>query len=130
MSINIENSIGAAFSEGKVILQTGEFSSEKQQWTAHPKFSGVRLKTLINKDQSNNVLNALLVSVAAGCELAEHIHEDQLEMHEVIEGTGSATLAGETAEYIPGTIALIPEGIKHSVRAGSAGLVLLAKFFG
>jgi quercetin dioxygenase-like cupin family protein len=47
----------------------------------------------------------------------------------VIGGEGQSLLDSKEIPYFPGSMAVIPQGTRHRVVAGSQGLVLLAKFF-
>ena len=57
-----------------------------------------------------------------------HIHETQLETHEVIAGSGICTNDGAKLEYAPGVISIMPAKVPHQVDAGDQGLYLFAKF--
>ena len=74
-------------------------------------------------------MSSHIVKVDPGAVLEEHVHEGQLELHEVIQGDGRSELGSKNADYYPGRMAVIPKGIKHKVIAGDNGLVILAKFF-
>ena len=99
------------------------------EWKRHPEYAGVWLKELLGLAESNNVFRSLMVKVESGCELFEHIHDNNWEMHEVIAGNGVARIEGIKQKYTPGAVAVIEKGLKHSVQAGDEGIVLLAKFF-
>ena len=98
-------------------------------WQAHPVFEGVELKHLVTGADTGGALSCHMVRVRPGCELREHVHEGQGELHEVVSGTGRAEVAGTALDYAPGVVAIIERGTRHSVLAGDEGLVLLAKFF-
>lgn len=129
MNFTTKVSIGERFANGVLITHGGVKRYKNLEWCAHPEFAGVQLKTLLCKEESNNTLRALIVRVDGGCALEEHLHAEQWEMHEVIEGEGVATIGDEIVEYSQGVISVMPKGIKHSVKAGAGGLTLLAKFF-
>ena len=57
-----------------------------------------------------------------------HIHETQLETHEVIAGNGTCIHADTTLDYVPGVISILPKKVPHEVVAGDNGLYLFAKF--
>lgn len=98
-------------------------------WRPHPAFEGVALKHLVAGADTGGALSCHMVRVQPGCRLAQHVHETQGELHEVVSGSGRAEAAGATLDYAPGVVAVIPSGTPHSVTAGPDGLVLLAKFF-
>jgi len=58
-----------------------------------------------------------------------HVHEDHIELHEVVGGSGVCELKGREIDYMAGQMAVIHKGEKHMVKAGEKGLVILAKFF-
>lgn len=98
-------------------------------WTSHPKFKGVYLKNMIKGSDTNGLFSSHLVKIDPNCCLEKHCHENQLELHEVIEGDGSCNLIEEVFDYHLGKMAVIPKGKIHMVQAGENGLTLLAKFF-
>ncbi len=58
------------------------------QWNNHPKFKGVYLKHLIKGDETDGQLSCHMVKVDPGCVLESHIHENEWELDEIIEGEG------------------------------------------
>ena len=69
-----------------------------------------------------------MVRIAPGKAIKNHIHETQLETHEVIAGFGTCINDGEELKYEAGVISIIPAKIPHEVVAGEDGLYLFAKF--
>jgi quercetin dioxygenase-like cupin family protein len=98
-------------------------------WNQHPKFKGVYLKHLIKGADTDGKLSCHMVKIDPDAILEEHIHENQWELHEVIEGEGKFFLDTKETSYYPGRMGMIPKGINHKVIAGERGMVLLAKFF-
>ncbi|THB65030.1 MAG: cupin domain-containing protein [Desulfovibrio sp.] len=103
--------------------------TESQAWAPHPKFPGVRLKTLISGKETRAQFSCHLVNVEPGSSLAAHVHPDNDELHQVLEGHGQARLLDAAMAYAPGNVALIPRNAEHEVVAGQEGLTLLATFF-
>lgn len=98
-------------------------------WNPHPSFPGVALKHLVTGAETGGALSAHLVRVEPGCCLMEHVHAANLELHEVVRGAGTCSLAHKTVRYEPGACGLIPAGVAHSVRADAGEtLYILAKF--
>ena len=60
--------------------------------------------------------------------ILDHIHDPQLETHEVIAGRGTCINDGQKIEYVPGVISVMPSKIHHEVHADEEGLFLFAKF--
>lgn len=98
-------------------------------WTPHPVFHGVELKHLITAADTSGQFSYHLVKIAPNKSILNHIHEKQLETHEVIMGSGTCINAGQNSPYEPGTVSIIAAGIEHEVVAGDDGLYLFAKFF-
>ena len=69
-----------------------------------------------------------MVRIAPDCSIGNHIHETQLETHEVMKGCGKCVNADSIILYEAGTISIIQAGVSHEVTAGSEGLYLFAKF--
>ena len=116
------------FDNGKLVA----FGETKQfqdiVWSKHPTFEGVELKHLITSKETDGKYSFHLVKIAPNCSIGNHIHETQLETHEVIAGSGVCINQEVMIDYVPGVISIIPAGIKHEVKAGTQGLYLFAKF--
>jgi quercetin dioxygenase-like cupin family protein len=98
------------------------------QWNDHPKCKGVSLKHLVTGGDTDGKLSCHLVKLEPDSVIDEHVHELQLELHEVIEGEGGFIMGARKIEYYPGCVCVIPAGTAHKVIAGGSGLVLFAKF--
>lgn len=116
------------FSEGKLITPAGEKNFGELPWNAHPTFEGVELKHLLSAKDTGGEFSCHLVRIAPGKSIGEHIHETQLEIHEVISGSGVCINEGTQIPYVCGTVTILKKGTPHSVTAGSEGLYLFAKF--
>ncbi|MFW5498216.1 MULTISPECIES: cupin domain-containing protein [unclassified Maridesulfovibrio] len=114
---------------GTIETTAGSIQCSNLEWNPHPAFEGVYLKHLITGDKTAGQLSCHIVRIDPGCTLETHIHENQWELHEIIGGSGNASLADKSTPYHPGKSAVIPKGKEHSVKAGPEGLTLLAKFF-
>lgn len=99
------------------------------EWEKHPKFKGVYLKNIIKSTDTGSLFSSHLVKIDPDCCLEKHCHENQMELHEVVEGDGVCYLIDNAVNYHPGKMAVIPKGENHMVQAGKNGLFLLAKFF-
>ena len=97
-------------------------------WNPHPKFKGVHLMHIITGADTDGRLSLHLVKVEPECSLEEHCHQDQLELHEVLQGEGECRVEGRHVVYVPGTLAVIPMGSRHEVVAGVNGLHIKALF--
>jgi len=121
--------ITACIANGSTTCIDKDIGAGEISWYDHPKFKGVHLKHLIKGADTNGMLSSHMVRIDPYAVLEEHVHENQWELHEVIEGDGRFFLASKEAFYHPGRMGIIPKGTKHKVVAGSKGLVMLAKFF-
>lgn len=97
-------------------------------WTQHPTFEGVELKHIVTAQDTDGQFSYHLVRISPNKSILNHIHEKQLETHEVIGGTGTCINSGKNISYQPGTLSIMPAGIEHKVIAGDDGLYLFAKF--
>ena len=118
----------AAFADGRTVFAGTERAAVTRPWTAHPRFVGVRMKTLVGAAETAGAFSCHLVQVDPGHTLDSHAHETQDELHEVLGGAGVLTLDGRSADYQAGTLGVIPKRLPHAVRAGDDGLVLIATF--
>lgn len=60
--------------------------------------------------------------------IKDHIHDPQLETHEVVAGYGKCLNGGAEIEYRPGVISIMPAKVYLEVHAVDDGLYLFAKF--
>ncbi|NMB60156.1 MAG: cupin [Chloroflexi bacterium] len=112
------------------VIFTREESRDLEEiaWNKHATFPGVYLKHLVKGDQTDGKFSCHLVKVEAGCELGEHIHTNNWEIHEIVIGDAVGYLEGKEMTYTPGNTAIIPAGSKHRVVAGEHDLYIRAKF--
>lgn len=117
------------FERGKLSLPGKTVDFEEIPWEPHAKFEGVELKHLVRACHTNGDFSFHLVRVAPGKKIGLHVHERQLETHEVMAGAGVCVNDWAELEYRPGTVSIFPRNVPHEVRAGDEGLILFAKFF-
>ena len=112
----------------KIFSLEQESESSQLPWNSHPTCEGVALKHLITGELTDGRLSCHLVKIDAGCEISEHVHAGQLELHEVLSGEGTGSLPGREIPYATGATVVIPADTAHKVLAGENTLYLLAKF--
>ena len=117
------------FNAGHLCREDRSIPFEAVPWSAHPVFEGVELKHIITAKDTDGAFSYHLVRIAPNKRIGDHIHETQLETHEVIAGDGTCINGGFSQRYTPGTIAILPAKVRHEVQAGEQGLYLFAKFF-
>ncbi len=116
------------FNNGKLVTPAATKDFSNIPWKEHPTFTGVELKHILTSEDTGSSYSYHLVRIAPNCSIKEHIHETQLETHEVIAGNGVCINDGTTILYEPGTISVFPANVPHEVNAGENGLYLFAKF--
>ena len=114
--------------EGQLRLPDAAVSFKDIPWSKHPTFDGVELKHIVTAKDTSGQFSYHLVRIAPGKAIGNHIHQTQLETHEVIAGTGTCVNNGAELTYEPGVISILPMGLPHEVNAGPDGLYLFAKF--
>jgi quercetin dioxygenase-like cupin family protein len=119
----------ACMTNGSTTYKDRDDATGEIPWYEHPKFNGVYLKHIIKGADTGGMLSCHIVRIDPHAVLEDHVHEDQWELHEVIEGEGTFVLESRETPYHPGRMGIIPKGTKHKVIAGEDGLFLLAKFF-
>ena len=117
------------FEIGALYIFEKEIDIGAINWSIHNKFEGVALKHLITAKDTEGEFSYHLVRVAPQKKIGLHVHETQLETHEVIAGAGACITGGRRLAYTAGVIAVLPAGVEHEVLAGADGLYLFAKFF-
>ena len=113
---------------GKLLLPDVTVIFDAIPWSKHPTFEGVELKHIITSERTDGQFSYHLVRIAPNKKIGNHIHEKQLETHEVISGTGVCVNDGVELPYEAGIISIFPVGVPHEVIAGDDGLCLFAKF--
>lgn len=113
---------------GKVYFPNKQISIESLPWNPHPKYKGVYLKNLISGKDTGSQLSCHIVKIEPNCMLDTHSHDGQIEIHEVVAGSGKFYLDGKEMDYSAGKISVIPANTPHKVIAGNDGLYLFAKF--
>ena len=117
-----------AFNIGNLSIPGKTINFDQIEWSKHPTFEGVELKHIITGKETEGRFSYHLVRIAPGKAIKNHIHETQLETHEVMAGAGVCINDGDELKYEVGVISIIPEKIPHEVQAGDDGLYLFAKF--
>lgn len=124
----MNNYLFEAFDNGSLKLPTTIVEFADIPWSKHPTFDGVELKHIVTAEETSGQFSYHLVRIAPTKSIKNHIHETQLETHEVIAGSGICINDGKKNLYEPGTISIMPAGITHEVNAGDNGLYIFAKF--
>jgi quercetin dioxygenase-like cupin family protein len=105
-----------------------ELISGNIDYTPHKMFKGVYLKHLVKGEMTEGRISCHLVKILPFCSLDMHAHPEQLEIHEVIQGSGKSQIAEKQIQYTPGTVEVVPQNVPHKVTAEENGLYILAKF--
>ena len=124
----MNNNLFEAFNNGSLKQPAATTNFANISWSKHPTFEGVELKHIVTAENTGGQFSYHLVRIAPNKSIKNHIHETQLETHEVIAGSGVCINNDAEINYEPGTISILPAGIPHEVNAGNEGLYLFAKF--
>lgn len=111
-----------------VFLPEKNVTTESLPWNPHPKFAGVFLRHLVTGKESGGRMSLHHVRMDPGCAIGDHAHAGQVEIHDVLAGSGTCSREGKTIAYVPGVTGVMPADIIHRVDAGGDGLLLLATF--
>jgi quercetin dioxygenase-like cupin family protein len=111
-----------------IVSTATDRETESLPWDAHPKFKGVFLRHLVTGSETGGHLSLHYVRIDPGCTIGDHTHAGQVEIHDVLEGEGTCTVAKKKIRYIPGIMGIMPADTLHRVDAGTEGLLLLATF--
>ena len=114
------------FSNGKLTDKGISFGDIP--WYKHPKFEGVEMKDIITSGETGGKFSFHLVKIAPDKKIGLHVHENQLETHEIIDGGGVCRISGKEFHYEPGVIAIFPVNTEHEITAGPEGISIFAKF--
>jgi quercetin dioxygenase-like cupin family protein len=125
----MNNNVFEVFNNGSLKLPATTVAFANIPWSKHTTFEGVELKHIVTSKDTNGQFSYHLVRIAPNKSIQNHIHETQLETHEVIAGSGVCINDGAEISYETGIISIMPTGIPHEVNAGANGLYLFAKFF-
>lgn len=124
----MNNNLFESFNNGTLKLPTTTVEFTDIPWSKHPTYDGVELKHIITAEETDGQFSYHLVRIASNKSIKNHIHETQLETHEVIAGSGACINDATKILYKAGTISIMPAGIPHEINAGDDGLYLFAKF--
>ena len=82
--------------------------SNQLPWNKHATCPGVYLKHVITGAETDGKFSCHIVKVEAGAEISNHTHQNNWEIHEVIEGSGLGYLGYQEIPYLPGTTVPVP----------------------
>ncbi len=124
----MKTNIFALFENGSLAVGGKTVAFAEIPWNEHKSFPGVFLKNVVPGNQTQGHLNCHLVRINPGMKIGWHAHPDDMELHEVISGSGSCLTEQGRIPYAPGSMVLLARNAPHEVVAGEDGLCLLAKF--
>lgn len=98
------------------------------EWTAHPRFDGITMKTLIGA-VGNPLAGVNLVRVPPQGVIGRHHHVKETETVYVLAGESILTLADADSPFVAGQVVAIPAGLDHALRNSGAEVVELLCVF-
>jgi len=116
------------FNEGKIIFPSDEIDAKKLKWYEHPESKGTFLKDLVPGKDTGGAFSCHIIRVNKGCEVGQHIHEDQWEFNEILDGNGIYIYENKEVRFGAGFSFATPPGVRHALIAEVEDLYLLAKF--
>jgi quercetin dioxygenase-like cupin family protein len=119
---------GIARGHETIWTRGGERIAADLPWNPHPKFAGVFVKHLVTGSETGGRISLHHVRIYPGSSIGDHAHAGQVEIHDVLSGEGTCTLAGREIPYTSGVMGIMPEDAVHRIDAGERGLLLLATF--
>lgn len=114
--------------KGKLVLPKTTVSFSELAWHKHPTFEGVALKHLITSEQSEGKFSFHLVKIDPNKKIGLHVHDHQIETHEVISGHGVCINENVEITYEAGVVSVFQANCPHEVTANDEGLYMFAKF--
>jgi quercetin dioxygenase-like cupin family protein len=105
------------FEKGDIELDT-EINRKLDEiaWAPHPVAPGVSIKPLISSKEHNLNVTCMLVSVPAGREVPEHIHQSQDDILFPLQGKAVMWVEGVGDFSLePGVIVRVPKEKKHKI---------------
>lgn len=122
------NGIFEQFEHGSLTAGQHRQNLSSLPWIEHKEFAGVFLKTIVSTQQTQGLLSCHLVRINPHGKIGLHTHPAQIELHEVMAGSGACITERGEIPYGPGSLTILAHGTAHEVQAGSNGLCLFAKF--
>lgn len=117
-----------AFDDGRVTANGKTVGLGEIPWNPHKDFEGVYLKNVVTGDKTDGAFTCHLVRIDPEKKIGLHLHQDNIELHEIIAGDGTCVTEQGNIAYTPGIIAVLAANSPHEVQAGKNGLCLFAKF--
>jgi quercetin dioxygenase-like cupin family protein len=75
---------------------------------------GVRITFLVTSEQTNGEFLRVDVVLPAGFSIAEHVHPEQEEQHQVLSGVLRGRVGGQEQDYHAGQRVIGPAGVPHA----------------
>jgi mannose-6-phosphate isomerase-like protein (cupin superfamily) len=97
-------------------------------WGEHPRFAGIRMKTLLTSE-THPLASSALVRVPPGGVIGSHHHRQETEIVYVLAGRSLLTLGETETPFDAGQMVAIPAGLEHSLRNAGQETVLLLTVF-
>jgi len=106
------------------------YIDKELSWKKHPTAEGASIKPLISQVDDAIDVTCMLVSVPAGIEIQEHIHEAQEDILYPLKGKAVMWIEGRGSFVLePGIIVRVPKGVKHKIGEVVEDLLIYDVFY-
>ena len=109
----MENKVFEAFDTGRFEIPGKTKTFKDIPWSKHPTFEGVELKHILTAKETGGAYSFHLVRIAPNKAILDHIHDPQLETHEVIAGNGVCVNDGWQDELEPELLRTMATSAQH-----------------
>jgi len=99
-------------------------------WEPHPLAENVKIKPLVTKRDDDLNVSCILVKFPTGIEIAEHTHEEQVDILFPLRGSAEMFVEGTgTFGLKPGVMVRVPKGAKHRIFNVTEELIVYDVFY-
>jgi quercetin dioxygenase-like cupin family protein len=103
---------------------------EELEWQPHPTVEGVKIKVLVSWRAQGTDVTCMLVRIASGLEVPEHVHDLSDDILYPLAGRARMWVDGSGDFSLePGVIVRVPQGVRHRIFDVSEDLLLYDVFW-
>jgi quercetin dioxygenase-like cupin family protein len=103
---------------------------EELGWQPHPTAEGVEIKVLISQAGQGTDVTCMLVRIARGLQVLEHVHDHSEDILYPLAGKARMWVEGSGEFSLePGVIVRVPRGVRHRIFGVTEDLLLYDVFW-